>query len=96
MFLGSLTDFFFPSFIGKIITSMQTHDSEEITTNINYWVGTMIFSAVCSFCRDVILGVASERLGESLRMRLFKSVIEKDVAFFDENRTGDICKFILL
>jgi ATP-binding cassette subfamily B protein len=73
---------------------MQAHDSEAITTGINYWVGTMIFSAVCACSRDIILGIASERLGESLRMRLFKSVIEKDVAFFDENRTGDICSRI--
>jgi|LakMenE18May11ns_1017448.scaffolds.fasta_scaffold9267602_1 putative effector of murein hydrolase LrgA (UPF0299 family) len=63
MFLGSLTDFFFPSFIGKIIAAMQAYDQETITYYINYWVGTMIFAAVCAFLRDLLFGIASERLG---------------------------------
>ena len=54
----------------------------------------MIFSAACAFLRDTLFGVASERLGASLRLKLFAAVIEKDVAFFDENRTGDICSRI--
>ena len=93
MFLGSLTDFFFPNFIGQIINNMKDGNSDMLNYNLNMWVGTMIFSAACSLIRDTLFGVASERLGASLRRKLFESVIYKDVAFFDENRTGDICKF---
>ena len=37
-----------------------------------------------------IFGVAGERLGNSLRKQLFGSLINKDVGFFDENRTGEL------
>jgi hypothetical protein len=29
-----------------------------------------------------------------LRSKLFEALIKKDVSFFDDNRTGDICKII--
>ena len=37
-----------------------------------------------------IFGLIGERIGNSLRKRLFSSLINKDVEFYDENRTGDL------
>lgn len=36
----------------------------------------------------------SERISKNLRLDFFESVINKDVAFFDEKRTGDLSKSI--
>lgn len=47
-------------------------------------------TAISSFARDYIFAYASERLGLSLRQRLYDNVIRKDISFFDDNRTGDI------
>jgi ABC-type bacteriocin/lantibiotic exporter with double-glycine peptidase domain len=52
----------------------------------------MCIGAVSSFIRDALFGITSERIGRSLRTKLFDALIRKDVAFFDDNRTGDICK----
>merc|ERR1712166_261302 len=38
----------------------------------------------------LIMGTASQRLGERLRSGLFEALILQDVSFFDDNRTGDI------
>ena len=37
-----------------------------------------------------IFGFTGERLGNALRKRLFHSLINKDVEFFDSNRTGEL------
>ena len=37
-----------------------------------------------------IFGFTGERLGNSLRKRLFHSLINKDVEFYDNNRTGEL------
>lgn len=54
----------------------------------------MCIGAVSSFIRDSFFGITSERIGRSLRSKLFEALIKKDVSFFDDNRTGDICKII--
>ena len=37
-----------------------------------------------------IFGLIGERIGNNLRTSLFTSMINKDVEFFDENRTGEL------
>lgn len=50
----------------------------------------MVISAVCGAIRDLLMGNASQRLGANLRVSLFTSLVNQDVAFFDDNRIGDI------
>lgn len=54
------------------------------------WIFFLAISVVCSFFRELIFGVTSQRLGRSIRQRLFDSIISKDVNFFDNFRTGDM------
>jgi ABC-type bacteriocin/lantibiotic exporter with double-glycine peptidase domain len=35
----------------------------------------------------------SERIARSLRTDVFDSIINKDIAFFDERKTGDLSKY---
>jgi ABC-type bacteriocin/lantibiotic exporter with double-glycine peptidase domain len=35
----------------------------------------------------------SERIAKNLRRDFYDSVLNKDVEFFEHNRTGDLCKF---
>ena len=37
-----------------------------------------------------IFGLIGERIGNNLRKSLFNSMINKDVEFYDENRTGEL------
>ena len=54
------------------------------------WIVVILISGVCSLIRDVIFGMASEKIGASVRRRLFESIIRKDVNFYDNIRTGDL------
>ena len=40
----------------------------------------------------MLSGVTSQRIGKSIRSKLFSSLIYKDTAFYDESRIGDLRK----
>ena len=95
LFLGSITDFFFPDFVGRIVQATIDLEYAEADKILTAWVIFMIVSAVAGAIRDVIMGATSQRLGTAMRQALFRSLIHQDVAFFDDNHIGDIRKFSL-
>lgn len=50
----------------------------------------LCFGAACTFIQTSLYGLTGERIGNSLRKRLFKSLINQDIEFYDENRTGEL------
>jgi ABC-type bacteriocin/lantibiotic exporter with double-glycine peptidase domain len=51
---------------------------------------TVIVSGVCVWIRATTFNSLSDRIAKRLRYDLFYFLINKDVEFFDENKTGDI------
>lgn len=47
-------------------------------------------SAVCAGLRAAIFGVMSERIARNLRKDFYESMVNKDIAFYDDRRTGDL------
>jgi len=56
------------------------------------WLIYIAIGAVSTMLNGYLFGLTSERLGRALRNKLFKSLLDKDVAFYDEVRTGDLRK----
>ena len=50
----------------------------------------VLFSAVCAAIRGVLFNTMSEQIAHDLKYDLFFYIVNKDVAFFDENKTGDL------
>lgn len=50
----------------------------------------LAIGSICALIRDYVFGVASQKIGYQIRLRLFKSIIHKDVTFYDSIRTGDV------
>jgi ABC-type multidrug transport system fused ATPase/permease subunit len=96
MFFSSIGDFLFPNFIGNILSNMQVHDADNVRYYLIVWVIVIFVGALSTMANGIISGYISERLGNSLRKKLFSSLIYKDTAFYDESRTGDLCKFTSL
>ena len=67
MFLGSLTDFLFPRFIGQTITALTDKEYDKVDGYIWWFLAIIFASAISSFLRDYIFAIASESLGLSLR-----------------------------
>lgn len=46
-------------------------------------------SAICVGFRAAIFNILSERIARNLRKDFYESMVHKDIAFYDERRTGD-------
>jgi len=70
MFAGSLIEFLVPSYVGMIINKFRERNFTEkggVNDLIVEWIIILCVSSICSFLRELIFGIASQRLGESVR-----------------------------
>jgi len=70
-------------------------DIERATMgSISYWMGIAIgvyfVSVAAGFVRGAILGILGERLVARLRRQVYESVLQQEIGFFDETKTGEI------
>jgi len=94
MLLGPLGDLVVPSYIGFVCDAMMDVDNpkrdENVMELIIQWAIFMTCGAIASFLNKMIFGYTCERMGKSVRAKLFDAVIRKDITFFDETKSGDI------
>ena len=57
------------------------------------WISVLLIGAFMSACRDYLFGIASENVGRYIRYEFFSTTLKKDVAFYDERKVGDLCKY---
>ncbi|GFO16380.1 ABC transporter b family protein [Plakobranchus ocellatus] len=66
-----------------------------LTASLNRTVLTLLgiymVGALTSLLRSYLFTLAGQRLVARLRTKLFTSVVEQEIAFFDVNRTGELC-----
>lgn len=71
---------------------MKEHDPGNVRYYLITWIIVILVGAFSNMLNGIISGYIAERLGDSLRKRLFASLIYKDTAFYDDSRTGDLRK----
>jgi ABC-type multidrug transport system fused ATPase/permease subunit len=59
------------------------------------WGLLLAAGCVANFIKSFLYGRACEKIGFSVRAKLFDSVIRKDITYFDETKTGDILSRIM-
>lgn len=70
MFAGSIIEFLVPSFIGQIINEFRRDNFEGedgVYDIVVLWVTVLVISAFCGLIREFIFGVASQKIGLSIR-----------------------------
>lgn len=50
----------------------------------------VLVSAVAVLFRGYSFNTMSQRIGRDIRLRVFKSIVNKDIGFYDENKIGDL------
>ena len=89
---GSGSNFAVPMLVGYVVDAMNQDPVNW--DNINYYCFWMmmivILSALCVWIRGYVFNNMSEKIAQELRYDLFYFITHKDVAFFDETKTGDI------
>lgn len=85
-----------PLIVAKAYDSMIDFDldSSEKMSDINYYmlISIIIFVAgiFAGFLRGCIFAVAAERMVARLRNQLYASILDQDIAFFDEHKSGEL------
>lgn len=84
----------FPNAIGQIIDILQaTVTDEGVTTMRNISMGMVgIFAAgtVATFVHSSVLEIVGQRVGARLRKQMFQRIMSQEMAFFDQNRVGEL------
>ncbi|XP_063448841.1 ABC transporter B family member 1-like [Mytilus trossulus] len=79
-----------PLFFGKVVDAAQT-DMAELTRLVIILVIIYVVGSIFAFFRSWLFTLAGQSFVSRLRKKLFAQIIEQEVAFFDENRTGELC-----
>ncbi|GFR73008.1 ABC transporter B family protein [Elysia marginata] len=79
-----------PLYFGKVVDAALDSMS-SLNRTVLTLLGIYMAGAVSSLLRAFLFTLAGQRLVARLRTRLFSSVVEQDIAFFDVNRTGELC-----
>lgn len=79
-----------PLYFGKVVDA-ALESMSSLNRTVLTLLGIYMAGAVSSLLRAYLFTLAGQRLVARLRTRLFSSVVEQEVAFFDVNRTGELC-----
>jgi len=79
-----------PFFIGLALDLLMNNKFELLGTYCVYMAILLLVSGICIGFRAVIWVLLSERISRDLRKDFYDVLVQKDIAFFDENRTGDL------
>jgi ATP-binding cassette subfamily B (MDR/TAP) protein 10 len=93
--VSSATALVLPFGIGRIIDLIYTQSKEGNVLNslgqlCVILLGIFVVGALANFGRVYLMNVAGSRIINELRKKLFRSVSQQEMAFFDKTRTGEL------
>ncbi|XP_054906679.1 ATP-binding cassette sub-family B member 9 [Poeciliopsis prolifica] len=91
LFISAVCEAFIPLYYGKAIDSIVVHQSMEYFAKpVATLASLALVSSVAIGVRGGVFTLTFARLNLRLRSRLFRTLMTQEIAFFDENHTGDI------
>ena len=90
--IGSLANFAVPGLVGVVVDAMTQDptDWDSIRKYCTFMLILVLVSSAFVWVRAMTFNSMSERIAMRLRYDIFYFLINKDVEFFDETKTGDI------
>ena len=90
MCFSQLANFSVPYFIGVTVDAMTKKDWKVVDSTCALAAIIVAVSGVAAGIRGFIFAISTAGISHDLKYDLFHSLLRKDVAFFDENKTGDL------
>ena len=87
---GSSASFMVPLMLGYVIDAMNNQDWHLINQYCLWMLYIVLGSSVLCWVRGTTFNKMSAKLAQQLRYDFFYQMMNKDVPFFDEHRTGEI------
>jgi ATP-binding cassette subfamily B protein len=90
--VGSAMSLLFPRVIGSIVDQATTHERSlaSLDRTAMWLVVIAVVQALAFALRFSLFTIAGERVVARLRADLFARLMDQDIAFFDENKTGEL------
>jgi ABC transporter fused permease/ATP-binding protein len=89
--IGSGAEMLFPQWIGQVIDALgETGKSDTISSIAIGLIFIFFIQSVAVALRYYCFVLSGERIVTRLRETLYKKLIEQEVAFFDQRRTGEL------
>lgn len=84
-----------PFFIGKLIDFIQSSENhekmkEKLRKVTLVMAAVFVIGALANFGRVYIIQSTGQRIVSRLRQQLFQSIMSQEMAFFDQNKTGEL------
>ena len=81
----------YPAFVKEMIDSVAVEGArEQIDRLVLLLLGLFALAGFFTAVRSYLFTVAGEQVVAGLRQRLYDSLVEQEIAFFDEHRTGEL------
>ncbi|XP_014866298.1 PREDICTED: ATP-binding cassette sub-family B member 9 isoform X2 [Poecilia mexicana] len=91
LLISAVCEAFIPLYYGKAIDSIVVHQSMEYFAKpVATLASLALVSSIAIGVRGGVFTLTMARLNVRLRSRLFRTLMTQEIAFFDENHTGDI------
>ncbi|XP_035514376.1 ATP-binding cassette sub-family B member 9 [Morone saxatilis] len=91
LLISAVCEAFIPYYYGKAIDSIVVHQSMEYFAKPVIMVSALaLASSLAMGVRGGVFTLTFARLNLRLRNHLFRTLMRQEIAFFDENHTGDI------
>ena len=91
LIISSVTNIAVPYFFGLVVDSaVKFTDLKEMNKYIIYMFLVFAFGSLAGGMRSLLFELAGERVVARLRKDIFSAIINKDIQFFDANRTGEL------
>lgn len=93
---GTVSQFCIPLLIGIILDIMvnpkpdKTLDWDAINFYCGWYIAIFVFSAFCTMVRGYTFNLMSEKIARSLRYDFLYFLLNKDVGFYDDNKSGEL------
>lgn len=89
--VASVCQLAFPQVIRKMVDdALAAKDTSQIDQVVVLIIVVFSLQAIASTIRYFLFTMAGERIVLSLRQKLYKSILNQEIAFFDFNKTGEL------
>ena len=87
LLVNSVTNLSFPWILGEAVDRAE---DPNYALFIGGTAGIFTVGSLASWVRIYCLGTSTERISSRLKKQLFNSYMDKDIAFFDSNKQGEL------
>jgi ABC-type multidrug transport system fused ATPase/permease subunit len=78
------------NYTGSNVADINFNLDDDIKQQIIYFIIIGCVALVCGYIRTLFLNLLSERQIRIIRQILFKSILKKDIEYFDKHKTGEL------